>query len=839
MVFDIATLDRVAADLGTPVPNGDPDKIFALADQIEASAQKWDGNADELARLRLRLRSALAGDTAEAHDQQLAKLLNGPDSLSGDSEAVRAGVAALRNYAADLQDNQWTSRLLAAWLLATMIWGAVSVIATGGQSLVEVAIARVRTAVALNALKEVLWQRIAGILTDLLVNAGKGMLLGGAEQLVVQGTQVAMGERTSLNGQLIAGTGLSFAEFGAGAEAAEHSVLGLVSDAANDSRAGSVAAWATSKVVSGMAGNTVATAAAGGPITPETLWMGAALGGAGALADVRGKGSSVPEPTETAAPANAIDTHPTLRFEKQSDGSFAWPGETTNDAGPHARTASAPAPTTEPAMAAGELRAGALSHALPAAGDPGDGAAEATATRPPAAADAGHLPGTSVTAGLDPLPAAHASVAAHRPEGTLDYSLTSPAAHSGPLPATASPAVSLAPLPSNAAIPATATLPTAAPPVPTPTVPSAPGAPSPAPTSAPTSLSPTAGLSGPTPGPHASPAEISPAGKPSSHPAGVPAAGRFDTTAIPESGTHDTPAGQAAPAQAVGVGPVAPAGRFEAVAHLVGRGEGAGGESGHASDPLTTRRDRARPDTTRDDSNRPAGARPAKLPRRSGTARHVPQDLQPAVTHAPNPLAAAQNIGVIKASRNDIGLGPGERESHQGGGGSDGHNTPNPGTAGGGGGADDHRGGHAGHRGGVSDDRRDRDAGDRGGGRGGGSPSGPDRPVDGNHVDPDEEPTIIKFDPALLKLVEMGKKTTTIRAGHRDYRPGPAVLRFGADTQRDASIVGTRHTTLDQLTVHDARTEGYATTEELVAVLRHYYPDLPDTAALTIVEFRC
>ena len=104
-----------------------------------------------------------------------------------------------------------------------------------------------------------------------------------------------------------------------------------------------------------------------------------------------------------------------------------------------------------------------------------------------------------------------------------------------------------------------------------------------------------------------------------------------------------------------------------------------------------------------------------------------------------------------------------------------------------------------------------------------------------------DEPNIqdIKFDPALLRLVDTGEKTTTIRAGHRDYQPGPALLHFGADTQRDASIVQSRLTTLDELTAHDARTDGYETTAQLVAALRHYYPDLADTAPVTIVEFRC
>src|SRR6185437_13532634 len=449
MGFDIATLRGLAADICAPIPNGDPDATFALANQIEAKADAWDGNADEMAQLKAQLRSALAGDTAEAHDQHLAKLLNGPDSLSGDSAAVRAGVAALRNYAADLQDNQWTSLLLAAWLLATMIWGAASVIATGGESLVEVAVARVRTAVAINAAKEVLWRRIATILAEMLVNASKGMLLGCAEQLVVQGTQVAMGERTALNGQLIAETGLSFAEWGAGTAAVEHGVYGLVGDAER-SRAASLAIWAGSKVLSGEVPNAVATVASGGPITPQTLEVGAIMGGAGMLGDARGMRKSgvdtTPTENDKAVPANAIDTHSTLVFKKDADGTWHFPGEATNDGDPQAHTASAPASTTEPAAAAGEHNAGAPARALPAAADPAR-PVEAAATKPPAAADAGHLPAAPVAAGLDAPPAGHALVGSHSPEGTLDLSTDSPAAPTGAPTATASPADSPAPPP--------------------------------------------------------------------------------------------------------------------------------------------------------------------------------------------------------------------------------------------------------------------------------------------------------------------------------------------------------------------------------------------------------
>jgi transcriptional regulator with XRE-family HTH domain/DNA-directed RNA polymerase specialized sigma24 family protein len=734
MVFDIGTLDALAADIGAPVPNGDPSAIFAFADQLEASARTWDDNADALARLRSRLRSVLVGETGDASDKNLAGLLNGRDSLQNDSEALRAGVKALRNYAADLQDNQWTSRMLAAWLLATMIRGAASVIATGGESLFQVALAWVQTAAAITALKEMLWERIAGILMELMINAGRGVLLGGAQQLVMQGIEVAMGNRHGINTELVAGTGLSFAEFGVGAEAVEHGLYGLVSDAVKDSRTGSLAAWAASKVLSGMGGNTVATLAGGGSITPETLWTGAAMGAAGALGDARGKGASVPqyEPTATAVPANAVGTHPTVSFEKGADGVFHWPGETANGTEPQAHTFSSTA-TTEPPVAAGEP--GTASHALPGAADPGGRSVEGTTTTPPARADAVHLSAAGLSARVDPPPAAHASVGSNLPEGALDSSISSPAAAPAPSAVAAGSAVSPSLLDSNVVSVAAPTVPTAAaPPSSAPTVPSAAGPPFPAPTSKLASPGPNAGLSSPTLDPPARPADTSHAGKPIWRPAVAPAAGGVDTTAIYiEPGIHNTPAEHAASAQAVGVDSPAQAARPEPGSHATGRQDSP--DRQRPAEPVTKRQDPStRPDVNRRDLSTGPRDQPGKL-NRGRNARDVPEDLQSvAATGTPDPLAADGEIGVISA-RHNSGRGPGQPESQQGHGNRiDGHNTPEPGTAGGGACDGSGRGG----AGGAGASRAGGEAGDEGhdGDNGGGRRD--DGTNEGRH-DPEDE----------------------------------------------------------------------------------------------------
>lgn len=106
-------------------------------------------------------------------------------------------------------------------------------------------------------------------------------------------------------------------------------------------------------------------------------------------------------------------------------------------------------------------------------------------------------------------------------------------------------------------------------------------------------------------------------------------------------------------------------------------------------------------------------------------------------------------------------------------------------------------------------------------------------------LDPaDADTTEIRFDPTFLESVDSGKKTTTVRAGHRSYNAGPLILRFG-ETARDAVLLQCRFTTLGALTENDAQTDGFQSVRELITALLRYYPDLIETSPITIVEFRC
>jgi glycosyltransferase involved in cell wall biosynthesis len=98
--------------------------------------------------------------------------------------------------------------------------------------------------------------------------------------------------------------------------------------------------------------------------------------------------------------------------------------------------------------------------------------------------------------------------------------------------------------------------------------------------------------------------------------------------------------------------------------------------------PLPQRHDPTRPDDSRRGPSTHPGGRRGTL-RRSGPARD-PGDLQPAAaTRDPDPLAANEHIGAIKAHHDDNDPGPGEPQSHKGGrDGTDGPNTPDPATGG-------------------------------------------------------------------------------------------------------------------------------------------------------------
>jgi hypothetical protein len=421
-------------------------------------------------------------------------------------------------------------------------------------------------------------------------------------------------------------------------------------------------------------------------------------------------------------------------------------GGSGNDGAPQAHSAAAPAAPAQTPTAASEHATGSAAHGLPEHSDPGAQSSVASTTgHAPSHADVvaseqlrpsepmpatGNAHSTAVpdpadsgasrmTTGVDPAPATNAPHSTGIREGTLDLSSPARPVSVGPIADAGSPAASdLAGQSGAVGVPA------ATPDMARSAI------------SDPSSLPPASSDPGPTVGsPNATSdaraglAESSSAtGESAAKPAGAPATHTSDTAAaqaVAGSQHGDLERVEAAqaggsiterPPQPIDPEPAAAgqAGRSSVDAHLIDRGEGARAESRRPADPLSTRRDRPRPNSSRDDSNRPHGARPGKL-HRSGVVRDIPEELQPATsTRTADPLAAGKDIGVIKATHDDTRPDPSEPEPHQGG--SDGPQHPRPGT--GGGGAGDYRGGD----GGRHDSRGGRGDGGRGAGHGGVGP---------------------------------------------------------------------------------------------------------------------
>jgi hypothetical protein len=356
----------------------------------------------------------------------------------------------------------------------------------------------------------------------------------------------------------------------------------------------------------------------------------------------------------------------------------------TNDGAPQAQPATQPAPAAHTAAAAGDHSTHAVAHGLPAQADPGAQSSvpsttgqhgrdhtemadphpspsqappQAGSERSAAMSDPTVPPPTARQPGIDPPPSS--TVGSPTPEGNLPRSAP---VTNGPTVAPHSP-----PVPAVAEQPGPVSLPA--------TTPDIPRADIPDPRSTPPTISDRATNAAPTPTPdtRAGLAESRSATAELTQPAASAAAPSLATTTHVDPRTRlgdlDRVEEAAHPGETVvqrqaqpsELDPAAIGHTARFGAHLLGCGEETRVDTGRPADLLSTRRDRARPDSTRDDTNRPHGARPRTLPRRSNVARAVPDDLQPATaTRGQAPLMAAEDIGIMKASHHDTRPNPGE-----------------------------------------------------------------------------------------------------------------------------------------------------------------------------------
>jgi uncharacterized protein YukE len=785
-------LQWVTPLVGSHWPQGSESAWWRSAGYLRDTASELEAHISDLNKVRSKTQAVLVGETAQAFDESFAQLFSGNTAMDKKVEALRSLGDAAEALGSEIQYTKLSIYSMLVIAAGSIIFALANSEWTLGASLAQIPVIRWLTENAITRLVTMVLGRIeaelaarlgsmlvARLVVEGAVSAGIGTLQEGGIEVV----QVAEGHREGIDVGTVLHSALSMGLAGMAGGLAGHAVGGLVG--AEGSTAMRALKGAVTGLASGEAANVAGTLAGGGHVGTDTL-LGGAIGLAhGGLGGANGEhGTPVQDPTETPMPGNAIDTHPTLVFEKQPDGTpdgtFAWPGEHAGAAGdtaaratdgaPQAIAAPQPAPAADPAGAAGDRATGSPSAATEGEGgtasrganeSPGgsDSAAKSSSgstaattsaqgevegptpgsvNATPAVPDAAASPAARLAAGLDSAPATNAPLGSGIPEGRLDLSTPPRPVSVGPVAEPGNLAVSDLIGPSAAA-----GLPAGAPDIPR--------GPEPDPIATSLAMSDrgsSVGPPSPTPDARAGLAESSSAaGESTPQPAAAAAARTSDTTATqagPRSQLGDlerVAAGQAGKSvaelapQPTGPepAPASQAGQPRADAHLLDGNEGKHADSRRTTDPLTPRRDPARPDNTRDDSNRPGSARPE--PRRSSVARDVPKDLQPtAATRAQNPLAAAKDIGVIEAHRDDSGAGPGQPDSHQGGHvSSDDHNTPDPATAGAGagdyrGGDGDNRGGASGHGGGG----RGAGHGGAGPGDGGGAGDPPDRGDSGN-----------------------------------------------------------------------------------------------------------
>jgi uncharacterized protein YqfB (UPF0267 family) len=89
----------------------------------------------------------------------------------------------------------------------------------------------------------------------------------------------------------------------------------------------------------------------------------------------------------------------------------------------------------------------------------------------------------------------------------------------------------------------------------------------------------------------------------------------------------------------------------------------------------------------------------------------------------------------------------------------------------------------------------------------------------------------------LVPWVISGRKTSTVRLGKRDYRPGAALI-VSRDVEIPVEITEVRHTTVDHLDETTARSEGYNRVADLIIALKKFYPEISDHHVVTVVRFR-
>lgn len=97
---------------------------------------------------------------------------------------------------------------------------------------------------------------------------------------------------------------------------------------------------------------------------------------------------------------------------------------------------------------------------------------------------------------------------------------------------------------------------------------------------------------------------------------------------------------------------------------------------------------------------------------------------------------------------------------------------------------------------------------------------------------------LIAPDRKMRDAIHRGIKAITIREGHRDHKPGPALIACHIEPWAVmADITSVRHCTLREVTKEEYKADGFNSKVELLNGMRKFYPNMNLDSPVTVIRW--
>lgn len=97
---------------------------------------------------------------------------------------------------------------------------------------------------------------------------------------------------------------------------------------------------------------------------------------------------------------------------------------------------------------------------------------------------------------------------------------------------------------------------------------------------------------------------------------------------------------------------------------------------------------------------------------------------------------------------------------------------------------------------------------------------------------------LIAPDHQMRTNIIYGRKTVTIREGHRDYHPGPVMICCHlVPWAVMADVISVRHCTLLEVTDEEYKADGFHSQDDLLAGMKRFYPDMTMDSPVSVIRW--